>query len=584
MNLSTQLVIYCSLLYFCATPQWMYAQSNCTLDIPFDTNTNYSVNYDQLMELYHSFDACSPIARLDSIGLADNGYPIHMLIIDQDQKFSPHQAGKNYLLINNGIHAGEPCGIEASMLLIRELLQHDEHSKLLEHTVLLIIPAYSIGGMLNRNSTTRANQNGPIAYGFRGNARNLDLNRDFIKCDSRNAQTFVRMFSHWDPDVFIDTHTSNGADYPYNSSIILSQAQRLMPALRTLVYDDFWPSLQASMKAKDDPIIPYVMSIGKDPSEGIFAFDDKPRYSMGYAHLSHCMAMTTETHMLKSFEQRVHSTLAILKFTLHWMHDKHELLHQRRAEARQQYLDQQSCPIAWKLDTTQQSSITFQGYTAKERASTLTSGMHMYYDHAQPYTKQIKWLHTYKAVRRVNSVQAYLIPQAWTAVIERLKWNGIKLHTLPTDTIIRVTQTSVLDYTTVAQPYEGHYLHSQMQVAQRTQARRFREGDVVIAVDATNAYFLNAVLQADAEDSYFAWGFFDSVLQQKEHFSPYVFESTAEQLMQNPDLKAAFDQRMRMDPDFAQSRRAQLDFIYKHSAHHESDVAVVPVFYIERSN
>jgi hypothetical protein len=32
--------------------------------------------------------------------------------------------------------------------------------------------------MLNRNSTSRTNQNGPEEYGFRGNARNFDLNRD----------------------------------------------------------------------------------------------------------------------------------------------------------------------------------------------------------------------------------------------------------------------------------------------------------------------------------------------------------------------------------------------------------------------
>ena len=78
---------------------------------------------------------------------------------------------------------------------------------------------------LNRNSTTRTNQNGPESYGFRGNARNYDLNRDFIKSDTKNAKTFAQIFHLVQPDVFIDNHVSNGADYQYilNSFIYSTQ-------------------------------------------------------------------------------------------------------------------------------------------------------------------------------------------------------------------------------------------------------------------------------------------------------------------------------------------------------------------------
>ncbi|MDV7396528.1 M14 family zinc carboxypeptidase, partial [Arthrospira platensis SPKY1] len=123
-----------------------------------------------------------------------------------DGDFDPasiRQKGKCIMLVNNGIHPGEPDGIDATMMLFRDLLQDPGKRKLLEHTVIVTIPVYNVGGALNRNSTTRANQNGPEAYGFRGNARNLDLNRDFIKCDSKNAQTFSQIFHYWKPDVFI---------------------------------------------------------------------------------------------------------------------------------------------------------------------------------------------------------------------------------------------------------------------------------------------------------------------------------------------------------------------------------------------
>jgi len=100
------------------------------------------------------------------------------------------------VLINNGIHPGEACGIDAGVKLAQNLLYNKEYlNKFLENVVLAIIPAYNIGGMLNRSPYHRANQNGPEEHGFRGNARNLDLNRDFIKTDTRNARTFSKIFN-----------------------------------------------------------------------------------------------------------------------------------------------------------------------------------------------------------------------------------------------------------------------------------------------------------------------------------------------------------------------------------------------------
>lgn len=100
----------------------------------------------------------------------------------RDKVFEPEQIrkqNKRILLINNGIHPGEPEGIDASMMLARDLL---ENKSLPKDVVICIIPVYNIDGMLNRG-LSRVNQNGPEAYGFRGNYQNLDLNRDFIKLD-----------------------------------------------------------------------------------------------------------------------------------------------------------------------------------------------------------------------------------------------------------------------------------------------------------------------------------------------------------------------------------------------------------------
>ena len=143
-------------------------------------------------------------------GLSDVGRPLHLFTM------GPSDAPLR-ILVNNAIHPGEPCGVNASLMWATDLLQP---GRLPEGVHIGIVPLYNVGGGLRRNCCTRANQNGPEEYGFRGNARNLDLNRDFIKCDSRNALSFNAMFTDFDPDLFADTHTSNGADYQATMTLI----------------------------------------------------------------------------------------------------------------------------------------------------------------------------------------------------------------------------------------------------------------------------------------------------------------------------------------------------------------------------
>jgi hypothetical protein len=189
-----------------------------SLDTPFEKsgNGNTSTTYAEMIAFYKQLEAASPMVKvLEYENGTDIGKPLHLVVITGSKIFHPvplRQADTRFVMINNGIHAGEPCGIDASMMLARDLATDRMFSPLLEHIAVLIIPAYNVGGMLNRGSFSRANQVGPEAYGFRGNGQNYDLNRDFIKSDSRNARTFAKIFTEWRPDFFIDTHTSDGAD------------------------------------------------------------------------------------------------------------------------------------------------------------------------------------------------------------------------------------------------------------------------------------------------------------------------------------------------------------------------------------
>lgn len=171
-------------------------------DVEKLNSQNKSLSYDETIAAYQALAKNSKKAKLFTEGLTDCGRPLHLFVISADGTFDPvvaRQKGKTVILINNGIHPGEPDGIDASVRLSQKYL--DGKKKLPENVVICIIPVYNIDGSLNRGCCSRANQNGPEQYGFRGNAKNLDLNRDFIKADAENTRSFIKIFQKWDPDV-----------------------------------------------------------------------------------------------------------------------------------------------------------------------------------------------------------------------------------------------------------------------------------------------------------------------------------------------------------------------------------------------
>lgn len=188
------------------------------------SNGKETATYFEVIQYYKELSLRSPIIKLESKSKTDAGYPLHLVLISNDKNFDPslwHKKQKVALLINNGIHPGEPDGIDASMMLVRDIV--NKKIILPDNLAIGIIPVYNIGGALNRNNFSRVNQAGPDSYGFRGNAQNLDLNRDFTKCDSKNARAFAEIFHFLNPDVLVDTHVSDGADYQHAITLITTQ-------------------------------------------------------------------------------------------------------------------------------------------------------------------------------------------------------------------------------------------------------------------------------------------------------------------------------------------------------------------------
>lgn len=531
--------------------------------------------YTDLAETYNEIS-------LFSFGQTDSGKPLHLVVYNKEGVYNVDEiknSPKNRILINNGIHPGESDGIDASMLLLKDIVQNDSLQKKYQNSIICVIPVYNVGGALNRNSHTRANQNGPVEYGFRGNARNYDLNRDFVKQDTKNAAAFAEIFHTVNPDVFIDNHVSNGADYQYAITHLFTQHNKLGGSLGDFLQNKMRPGLETSLVNKDINITPYVNVWGTTPETGFSQFFDSPRYSTGYTTLFNTLGLMVETHMLKPYKIRVEQTYELMLSAFDFAENNSEKIKDLRAKATSEILAKKTYPIQFKVDREKFRTLDFKGYEGEIIESKVTNGKRLFYDKTKPFVKETKYFDEFKVTKEIEIPEAYILPQGWHKVVERLKNNNIEFTRFKSDTILEVEVNHIKDYKSRTSPYEGHYLHYNTTISASKENIKFLKGDIYIDTHQNGVRYLLETLEAEATDSFFNWNFFDTILQQKEGYSAYVFEDVAAHLLaENPSLKKEFEEKLQNDETFAKNPRMQLNFIYKNSPHYEKAHLRLPVF------
>ena len=537
-------------------------------------NGNQTTTYEEMVKFYDDLDKNFESISVVEKGKDDNGEPIRVVIFDNSKK-----QNIPVIFINNGIHPGEPDGIDATMMLIRDLALGK--IKVPQNTKVAAIEAYNISGMQRRGKFSRANQNGPEEHGFRGNARNFDLNRDFIKNDTENAKAFQEIF-HWlKPIYFIDNHVSNGADYQYTFTYISTNKERLGNSLGTYFHQEMQPKLIQNMEKSKILNVPYVNIHGDSPDEGFPAFMDSPRYATGYTTLFNIPGTVAETHMLKPYQDRVKATYEYMRHSINFVDENYLDISKKMMEELTNYLPNKKYAIRWKLDSTKYSFIDFKGYEAGKKPSEISGKPRLFYDRNKPFTRKVKFFDTYKADKEIIIPTYYVIPKSEGKIIENLKRNQIKFKELQSDSLITVESYKIVDFKTVKNPYEGHYLHFDTQVSSELKTKKFRKGDYLVSTKQSGVKFLLETLEPEAVDSYFNWNFFDGILGQKEYFSDYVFEDTAAELLKtNKALKTAFELKKASDAKFAEDGAAQLDWVYKNSEYYEGTVNQYPIYRI----
>ena len=510
--------------------------------------------------------------RFEEAGRSDGGVPIHVGVFSCDGVFDPAHAkaaGRPVFFNNNGIHPGEPEGIDACMALLRDLCLEADRRAALGHTVLVYIPVYNVDGALMRQDTSRVSQNGPEAYGFRGNARHLDLNRDFIKADSLNTRTFTQVFMRWDPDVMVDTHTSNGADYQHVVTLIATQPDKLGGRAGAHLRETMLPALYAAMAERGFPMCPYVNPLKEIPDDGIADFLDTPRFSTGYAALHHTIGFMPETHMLKPFAERYHGTRALVECALAHTAAYGDTLRAARAADRAAVSAGAPVALDWRLDLQHAQPFLFSGFQAVYSASRLGHYQRLRYDRTAPWQKDIALFNRYQATTTAVPPRAYLLPQAWHDVALRLQ-----AHQIPLQRAKRAGQVPAQAYRITRcekqpMPFEGRHLHGVLELHAEPQLADVAEGDWLLPLGGPHDRFVVEVMEPLGMDSFFRWAFFDSVLDKKETFSDYVFEDQAEHLLADePGLRHRFEVWKAEHPKLLGDQHAVLSFIFINAQRH----------------
>ncbi|HEX9172247.1 MAG TPA: M14 family zinc carboxypeptidase [Telluria sp.] len=542
------------------------------LKTPYEQgNRNQTTTWAECIAWYEDLARNYPsVLRFGVVGTSDAGVPIHAGVVSADGVFGREQikkSGRPVFFNNNGIHPGEPEGVDACMALVRDFCVEPGRLAALGDTVFLFVPIYNVDGSLNRADTSRVNQDGPEQFGFRGNSRHLDLNRDFVKCDTLAAQVFNRLFTAWDPDVMVDTHTSNGADYPYTMTLIHTQADKLGGALGGFLTDTMLPHMFAEMERRGWPTCPYVNPVKDSPDHGIAEFLETPRFSTGYAALHHTIGFMPETPMLKPFADRYESMRALVETALAFTVANAAQIQALRRAARDEGRTRAEWPIHWSMDESAPSSFRFKGYEAKYKPSVLGDYTRLYYDRNSPWERDIAYYNSFPADVVVAAPRAYVVPQAWREAIERLELNGVRMERVDAERVVEASYYHIESVSSRANAYEGHMFHDDVQLEKRRAQVTLKAGDYLVPLDQDAARYVVEMLEPQAHDSFFRWGFFNSVLEKKEAYSDYVFEDHAEELLRaEPALAAKFDAWKAANSALVTEQGAVLDFIFANCA------------------
>lgn len=538
-------------------------------------------SYEESVAYFKKLEENSPYAKMIPIGQSAQGRTIYCFIAAKGREFTPSEASsssKAIVLLNNGIHAGEIEGKDASMLLLREMLITKEKEYLLDNNIFMVIPTLNVDGHERRSPYNRINQNGPREMGWRTTAQNINLNRDFMKADAPEMQAFLRLFSSWLPDFFIDSHTTDGADYQYSVTYEMEKFGDIYHDTARWIKDTFIPYFEQRVKEKGFLIAPYVSFKDDKMLNGIEEWASLPRLSTGYASLENRPSLLIETHMLKPYKDRVFSTKASVEAVLEYTNNKSLALKVLNKKADQNSIRELVggfLPVEFKVSENNKGFV-FKGFRSEEDSSLLAGKKIIRYS-KEKKDFEIPYYYDVLATDSVPVAAAYIIPRQWALLTERMKLHGIEVKELDHDTTLQVQRYSFRNVKFQKWPYEGRFQPS-FELSSFSEKLSVPMGSLIVSTAQRTIRLIVNLLEPNAPDSFIKWGFLNAIFEQKEYFEDYSMEPIAEEMLKNDSkLREEFQKRLREDESFRKDPHKRLYFFYERSPYFDKELNLYPV-------
>ncbi|HEY6804976.1 MAG TPA: M14 family metallopeptidase [Pyrinomonadaceae bacterium] len=533
-------------------------------------------------------DASAAI-EFHSFGRSGQGRELPLLVVSEAGLFSPDEVKaqrKAVVLIQACIHAGEPDGKDAGFALIRDVAITKSNAGLLQNVVLLFMPIYNTDGHERSSPYNRINQNGPTPMGWRTTATYQNLNRDYMKADTPETRAWLRLWTEWQPDLFIDCHVTDGADYRCNITYHHEHHAGVDAGLLAWEREVFGGRVAPTTAAAGNVISWYLEFIDNRSLElGTRDFNGSPRFSTGYVPLRNRPGILIETHMIKDYKSRVIGTYDFLRAALSEVNQDPERLLEVGRAADEAVVTDLSKGDLYPLDfelTHEVTPFELKAFTSEVSHSEISNDQRVVFGR-EPLDLTIPMYQTFQVTAAVVPPLAYIVPAQWDEVIEVIEAHGLTTERLDEARSIEVESYKFKNVRWADGPFEGRFM-PRVETETVIETREFPAGSLVVSLAQPLAKVAMNLLEPLAPDSFVRWGFFNAIFEEKEYGEHYVLEALArEMLAAEPGLRLEFEAKLERDAAFAASPAERLRFFYKRSPYWDPQMNLYPVGRILRS-
>ncbi len=402
-------------------------------------------------------------------------------------------------LVIGNIHSGECAGKEGLLMLLRELAQDPKH-RWLNNMIVIIAPNYNADGNDRMGLLNRPGQVGPTdGMGRRENAQNLDLNRDFMKIDSPEAQALVGLMDQADPDLFIDCHTTNGSRHQYGLTYDIPHNPAVDSTIRDFMRVKMMPEVTRRME-EAGTLTFYYGNLNRDKTAWS-TYGYEPRYSTEYGALRGRLTILSEAYAYNSYRDRIMDSKKFVTTCLDYLHENASAIQsllqdvdERLIETARTQPERVSLSLAAKL-TDFSEPVTIKGY-----------------DGDQKVDLECQFFGRYESTSTTPMPYAYLIPSYYSRQVDRLLKHGIVVEKLTEGVQLPIEVDKVVNVDNSKRFFQRHKM-VQLETDRTKEKREIPEGTFIVPMDQPLAKLAGYLLESESDDGLVVWNFFDDDLQ-----------------------------------------------------------------------